>query len=287
MNQFTDYVYATPDGLSLYCRDYPGPDSGAPVVLCLHGLTRNSRDFQYLAPALAPHFRVLVPEQRGRGRSDYATDSSSYALMQYVEDVRGLLQSLAVEAISVVGTSMGGLMTFALNALYPGLIRAAVINDIGPEIAPAGLERIKSLVGVAGPFADWEEATAYLAKTSSEIFPRWTRAEWSDFARQCYIERENQVVIDYDPKIAEGLAGEASGAEAEVLWSLFSALATVPTLLIRGELTDLLSEETVQRMASAHADFSVLNVPDVGHAPMLNEAGVTEAIAQFLLTRTA
>ena len=130
MSEFTDYFFRTQDGLRLYVRDYAGPDD-APVVLCLHGLTRNSRDFQELAPALSEHFRVLVPEQRGRGRSDYDDDVSRYALLQYVDDMRGLLSDLGIEHVAIVGTSMGGLMTFALNALYPGLVTRAVINDIG------------------------------------------------------------------------------------------------------------------------------------------------------------
>ena len=135
---------------------------------------------------------------------------------------------------------MGGLMTFALNALYPGVVTRAVINDIGPEIAEAGLERIKSYVGIAGPFADWNEATRYLKQVNADIFPLWDDDQWAGFARQCYIERDDQVVIDYDPLIAEPLASESSPG------------------------------------------MEMLTVPDVGHAPMLNEPGVAKAISVFL-----
>ena len=242
MSAFKDHFFQTQDGLRLYARDYPGPDDNAPVVLCLHGLTRNSRDFQELTPALADHFRVLVPEQRGRGRSDYDDDLSRYALLQYVEDMRGLLRDLGIKQVAVVGTSMGGLITFALNALYPGLVTRAVINDIGPEIAEVGLNRIKSYVGMVGPFADWDEARLYLKSASAEIFPDWQDAQWADFARQCYGERDGQVIGDYDPRIAEPLAAENNDTEADALWSLFSAMSAVPSLLIRGELTDLLTE---------------------------------------------
>jgi pimeloyl-ACP methyl ester carboxylesterase len=251
-------------------------------VLCLHGLTRNSRDFQDLAPALADHYRVLVPEQRGRGRSDYDDDVSRYALLQYVEDMRSLLSDLGIGRVAIVGTSMGGLMTFALNALYPGLITRAVINDIGPEIAEVGLNRIKSYVGVVGPFANWDEATTYLKSASVDIFPDWQDSQWADFARQCYVERGGQVVIDYDPRIAEPLTAESNDTEAETLWSLFAAMSAVPSLLIRGELTDLLTESCVAKMREVHPDMAVLPVPRVGHAPMLNESGVTEAIREFL-----
>ena len=283
MKSFKDYFFQTTDGLRLFARDYPGPDANAPVLLCLHGLTRNSKDFASLAEALASDFRVVVPEQRGRGLSDYAEDVSRYSLLQYVEDTQGLIVELGLQRLSVVGTSMGGLMTFALNALSPGLIERAVINDIGPEIAQAGLDRIKSYVGVAGPFEDWEEATAYLSSITAEIFPDWTNAQWSDFAHRCYIEREGQIVIDYDPRIATPLATQSSDTEAETLWSLFEAMASVPSLLVRGELTDLLSPECVARMQKMHPSMEVLSVPNVGHAPMLNEPGVTEAIRRFLL----
>ena len=283
MRSFKDYFFQTTDGLRLFARDYPGPDANAPVLLCLHGLTRNSKDFASLAEALASDFRVVVPEQRGRGLSDYAEDVSRYSLLQYVEDMQGLIVELGLQRLSVVGTSMGGLMTFALNALSPGLIERAVINDIGPEIAQAGLDRIKSYVGVAGPFEDWEEATAYLSSITAEIFPDWTDAQWSDFARQCYIKREGQIVIDYDPRIATPLATQSTDTEAETLWSLFEAMASVPSLLVRGELTDLLSPECVARMQKVHPSMEVLSVPNVGHAPMLNEPGVTEAIRRFLL----
>ena len=202
--------------------------------------------------------------------------------MQYVADMHGLLNKLSVETVAVVGTSMGGLMTFALNALYPGLISRAVINDIGPEIAEAGLERIKSYVGVAGPFADWDEATRYLKDVSTDIFPQWAENQWADFARQCYREQDGQIVIDYDPRIAELLAGESNDTEAQTLWSLFEEMATVPMLLVRGALTDLLSVSCVDRMQTLHPAMELLTVPDVGHAPMLNERGVAAAINAFL-----
>jgi pimeloyl-ACP methyl ester carboxylesterase len=226
---------------------------------------------------------VVVPEQRGRGHSEYDSDATRYALLQYVEDMRTLLDALQVEKVFVIGTSMGGLMTFALNALYPGSIVRAVINDIGPEIAQAGLERIKSYVGVAGPFNGWDEATQHLSSITAEIFPSWTDAQWSDFARQCYAERDGLVVLDYDHRIAESLAGESGDTEAETLWSLFSAMTSLPTLLVRGELTDLLTRDCVEKMRRIHDGLQVLSVADVGHAPTLNEPGVAETIRRFLI----
>jgi pimeloyl-ACP methyl ester carboxylesterase len=282
MSQFEERFFETDDGLKLYCRDYAAPTPSAATVVCLHGLSRNSRDFQDLAPVLNQHFRVLVPEQRGRGRSDYDPVPSRYNLMQYVHDTYAMLVAFHCERVSVVGTSMGGLMTFALNALYPHLIHRAVINDIGPDIAAAGLERIQSYVGVAGPFDDWDQATSYVRSISQSIFPDWQPAQWAAFARQCYVEQSNQIIADYDPKIGEALSQQDTGAESSALWSLFETLRDVPLLLIRGALTDLLSVACVQAMQQRAARFELLTVPNVGHAPMLTEAEVPEAIMAFL-----
>jgi len=285
MSGFHDYFFKSGDGLTLHARDYPGPSAQAPVVLCLHGLTRNSRDFHDLAIDLAAHFRVLVPEQRGRGLSEYDDDSTRYNIIHYVDDMHCLLQSLEIERVNTIGTSMGGLMIFALNALFPDLIERSVINDIGPEIASAGLERIKSYVGLAGPFDDWAVATAYIKSQNAEIFPSWEEAQWQHLAKQSYVERDGKIVIDYDPRIMEPLKQEGadSDAESETLWSMFDALGSVPTLLVRGELTDLLTTDCVARMRECHQQLTVLNVPDVGHAPMLNEPGVSSAIQRFLI----
>ena len=221
MRSFKDYFFQTTDGLRLYARDYPGPDANAPVLLCLHGLTRNSKDFASLAEALASDFRVVVPEQRGRGLSDYAEDVSRYSLLQYVEDMQGLIVELGLQRLSVVGTSMGGLMTFALNALSPGLIERAVINDIGPEIAQAGLDRIKSYVGVAGPFEDWAEATAYLMSITASSSPIGLTRSGRICASVLHRAR-GQIVIDYDPQIATPLATQSTDTEAETLWFCLS-----------------------------------------------------------------
>ena len=280
--RFAERFFKTDDGLTLYCRDYPAPTPSAPTVVCLHGLSRNSRDFQDLAPVLNERFRVVVPEQRGRGRSDYDTVTSRYNLMQYVHDTHAMLAEFDCDKISVIGTSMGGLMAFALNALYPHVIQRLVINDIGPDINAAGLERIQSYVGVAGPFADWEEATAYVMSVSQSIFPDWQSAQWATFARQCYVERGDRIVADYDPRIGEALASQEAGADSAVLWSLFDTLVDVPSLLIRGALTDLLSEFCARAMQSRAPRLELLTVPNVGHAPMLTEADVPEAILAFL-----
>ena len=205
---FKDYFFQTTDGLRLFARDYPDPGTlTISVLLCLHGLTRNSKDFASVVDA--SDFRVVVPEQRGRGLSDYSEDVSELLAEavcggQWGASLRTGLQRLSVWVLRGRADDL-----CAECAPIPGLIERAVINDIGPEIAQAGLDRIKSM-GAAGLFEDWEEATAYLSSITAEIFPDWTDAQWSDFARQCYIKREGQIVIDYDPRIATPLATQSS-----------------------------------------------------------------------------
>ena len=199
--------------------------------------------------------------------------------MQYVADMHGLLNKLSVDRVAIVGTSMGGLITFALNAFYPGLISRAVINDIGPDIAEAGLSvsslmwawRARLRTGMKQP-----DTLKMSARITSSV-----QNQWADFARQCYREHDGQIVVDYDPRIAEPRR-PGNDTEAQTLWSLFEAMAAVPTLLVRGALTDLLSISCVERMQALHPAMELLTVPDVGHAPMLNETGVAAAIHAFL-----
>ena len=142
---------------------------------------------------------------------------SRYAVLQHVKDMRNMLSSLEIERVAIGATSMGGLMTLAYNALYLGLVTRAVINDIEPEVAETGLNRIQSYVGMVGRFADGGEAKAYLKSASIEIFREWRDSQWEDFARQCYVERHGQVTVDYDPRIAKPLDAESNDTEADTL----------------------------------------------------------------------
>ena len=164
----------------------------------------------------------------------------------------------------------------------PHLIHRAVINDIGPDIAAAGLERIQSYVGVAGPFDDWDEATAYVSQSVSRSSRIGSLRSGQPLRGSAMSSRSNQIIADYDPKISEALSQQDTGAESSALWSLFETLRDVPLLLIRGALTDLLSEACVQAMQDRATRLELLTVPNVGHAPMLTEEAVPEAIMAFL-----
>ncbi len=278
---YTDKYWTSPDGLKLYYRDYPGP-SDKPTVLCLHGLTRNSRDFTELADALAGDWRVIVPEMRGRGNSEYAKDTATYSPLVYIKDVEALLVELGVEWFVAIGTSMGGLMTMLMAAQDSARIVAAVLNDIGPEIDPEGLERIASYVGQGRSFDTWMHAANSLRETHGDSFPDYTIDTWLAMAKRTMVLGQNgRIALDYDMGIADPFK-TANDAPQPDLWPAFKSLSGTPTLVVRGALSDLLSDETMARMSKEHGDLRTVTVPQVGHAPSLNEPEALAAIKSLL-----
>ena len=282
-NIYEDRSWTSHDGLTLYYRDYAGPEGcDGPPVLCLHGLTRNSRDFAGLAEHLAASRRVIVPEMRGRGNSDYAPDSSTYNPAQYVGDVEKLLSELGIETFISVGTSMGGLMTMLMAAAKPGRIAAVVMNDIGPEINPAGIERIAGYVGQGKSYPTWMHAARSLSEVHSSAFPDFTLEEWLEIAKRTFVVNQSgRISLDYDMAIADPFK-EPGNAAPPNLWLAFEALRDVPMLLVRGELSDLLTAETVKQMGVRNPVMTSVTVPRVGHAPTLDEPQAREAIDALL-----
>lgn len=280
---YEDRNWTSADGLSLYYRDYPGPDGyDGPPVLCMHGLTRNSRDFADLAVHLAETRRVIVPEMRGRGQSDYAPDSATYNPLQYVADVEKLLEEQGIDKFIAVGTSMGGLMTMLLAAAKPGRIVAVVMNDIGPEINPAGIDRITGYVGQGRSYPTWVHAARSLGDVHSVAFPDYDLDMWLEMAKRTMIVTQNgRISYDYDMAIAEPFK-QPGGAAPANLWAAYEALRDVPMVLVRGELSDLLTPETVEQMAVRNPAMTSVTVPRVGHAPTLDEPEARAAIDALL-----
>jgi pimeloyl-ACP methyl ester carboxylesterase len=272
------------DGLNMFLRDYPatGAARGLPV-LCLHGLTRNSADFDSLAPRIAAlGRRVLVPDIRGRGWSDRDPQPARYRADLYVEDVLGMLDGLGVARAVFIGTSMGGGITM-LAAQQPGMrVAAAVLNDIGPEINPVGLARIAGYVGKSGPVASWDEMVALVKSSQGIAFPDADDEFWRVVARRVAQQLpDGRVAFAYDPAIALAFA-RPQAVPPPPLAPAFAALAKFPVLVIRGELSDVLSEEGVAAMREMKPDLEVANVPRLGHAPTLEEPEAWNAIAAFL-----
>jgi len=283
---FVERRWTSPDGLSLFARDYaPGPGVARPPVIAIHGLTRNSADFEAIAPLLAQSGRrVLAVDVRGRGLSDRAPDPMTYMPDVYARDVLALMEQAGIDRAVFVGTSMGGLITMALTAIRPKAVVAAILNDIGPEVAPEGLARIAAYSGQPVEIGSWSDAAAYAKRINLVAFPHYTDADWDAFARRIFRQQpDGEIALDYDPDIAVPI--RAAGAKALVpnLWPMFRRLAKKrPTLLVRGANSDLLSADIAARMKKAAPTMSYVEVPGIGHAPMLDEAEAKAAIFEFL-----
>ena len=285
---FSHHHWQSADGLSLHFRDYPGGDGassdGRPPVICLHGLTRNARDFEALAPHIAAQgWRVLVPEMRGRGRSAYAPDPSTYVVPTYVADLLALLGQEGIERFVSIGTSMGGLITMGLAAISPERIAAVVLNDVGPVVEPAGLERIKAYVGQGRSFPTWMHAARALAELHGETYPGYALEDWLAMAKRTMVLVSNgRIAFDYDMKIAEPIFASDQAAVPPDLWPMLRALAGRPALLVRGAHSPILSAATLDDMAAALPGARSVTVPATGHAPTLDEPEVRVAIDAML-----
>ena len=284
-DNYEEKRWTSADGLSLFYRYYPGgegADERLPVV-CLHGLTRNSRDFEALAQHIADQGRrVLVPEMRGRGLSDYSPNSSTYTPPQYVEDLERLFAQEGIDRFISVGTSMGGLITMLFAASNPGQVQGVLMNDIGPEVNPEGLERIGGYVGQGRSYPTWMHAAKSLQSVHGEAFPDWDLDQWLAMAKRTLVVSQNgRISYDYDMGIADPFA-EPGNAAPTNLWAAFEAVADVPMVLVRGELSDLLTLETVERMGERNQAMTQVTVPRVGHAPTLDEPEARAAIDAWL-----
>lgn len=287
MGAIEERRHVTSDGLTIWATDYApdGAPSGAPV-LCMHGLTRNAKDFSDVAPWLAGlGRRVIAIDVRGRGRSDWDPEPARYQPATYAMDTLGLLDALGVSRCVAIGTSMGGLMAVLMNLMRPGVFAGVALNDIGPELDPAGLARIRGYVGKAGDITDWADAAARVRSVNAVAFPDADDAFWDDFARKTARELPDGTIrLDYDPAIAVPVQSDAGAAPPD-LWGLFDALAALPVLVLRGALSDLLAPATVAAMRARHPDLAAVEVPRVGHAPTLSEPAARAALQEFL-TRT-
>lgn len=277
---FLGREWQSEDGRTLHYRDYSGGEPGRPPLLCLHGLTRNSRDFEMLADRFAGEWRLIVPDMRGRGRSEYAP--GTYALHRYVRDVTHLLMAIEAGPVAIVGTSMGGLIALQMAARDVWPIAGVLLNDIGPEIEPAGLARILEYVGQGGSFETWMHAARALQELQAGAYPDFVTADWLRVAKRTMTLGSNgRIVFDYDMKIAEPFAN-ADNAVPPDLWPCWRALAGRPLLILRGEQSDILTPDTAARMLREAPGAELVTVARVGHAPTLDEPEAVAAIERLL-----
>lgn len=283
MAPIDDFHFMSDDGLRLYCAIYRVAGDPLTTVLCIPGLTRNSRDFAALATHLqALGYPVLAPDLRGRGRSDYDPEWRHYHPGTYIGDLWKLLATLQVPRVAIIGTSLGALLAMLMAAQHPERIAGIVLNDAGPEIDGAGLARIARYVGAQPAAESWEQAAAQAEAIYGDALPGLDKARWLAYTRQSYKEdAAGRPVPDMDPHIGTALRAD-SGASAPDLWPLYAQLKTMPTLALRGASSDILSAATFARMAREKPDLKQVTVADRGHAPLLDEPECVAAIEQFL-----
>ncbi|MBM3570781.1 MAG: alpha/beta hydrolase [Alphaproteobacteria bacterium] len=277
---YRERFFTAQDGLRLYFRDYDRAGRHRPVLLCLPGLARNSKDFAALAARLSARYRVIAPDYRGRGRSAYDANWRHYHPRVYLDDLRHLLTLAGIHRVVVIGTSLGGILAMALGVVMPGAIAGAVLNDVGPDLGGDGIKRILAYLATDRPQPDLDNAARYLKKLLPQLSLK-TDEEWRGFAAATYRWAEaGQWHFDWDPAIVRPLL-EDDGPRPD-LWPLFRSLRRVPVLAIRGAVSDILSAATFARMAAEHPRLTPRVVADVGHAPTLDEPEIREAIDEFI-----
>ena len=286
MSRAAEYVdrtvqCASPVGLHRMAYREWGAADNPRVLICVHGLTRNGQDFDPLASALASEFRVICPDIVGRGRSEWLPSASLYGIPQYVADMVTLIARLDVECVSWLGTSLGGLVGMALASLDGSPVSRLLLNDLGPRIEAVALRRIADYLGRAPRFASEEDAERYIRQVGAP-YGSLSGAQWRHLTR-VVLRRvaDGGFELNFDPAIAESFRLAIAGGDID-LWPVYERIRC-PTLLVRGELSDLLSRETAQAMAERGPRPRVIEVPRVGHAPMfLDEAQIAIARDFFL-----
>ena len=286
MNQgalaFREVTLAAPDGVALYYRDYGSAASERLPLVCLTGLTRNSKDFHPIASELAPKRRVLALDYRGRGRSGYDPNWHNYAPPTYVQDILLVLQHAGISRAVLLGTSLGGLLTMALAGM-PGLVAAAILNDVGPTVSDEGRKRIAGYVGTDLRFATYDETAAAITQQFGYAYPGIAETHWLQSARDTFTRdpATGELRLDYDLKIGDALREQVSGPVPD-LWPLYAALKPIPTLAIRGALSDVLDQETFDRMLAEKPDLRRLLIPNRGHIPLPHEEPFRSVLHEFL-----
>jgi len=293
---YTENRYTSHDKLSLYYREY---GQGEQTIVCLPGLTRNSKDFQEIATHLASSYRVLCLDLRGRGKSDHDPNWKNYHPGTYVRDTWTLLDELGVESAIILGTSLGGLMAMIMAEQKPERIDAIILNDIGPSIDPVGYARILAYAGRNKPVTSWAEAAQQCRDTYGLAIPNMPMSFWNEYVHRNFSEDKNGLpVTDADPNIGEAMRNSVKITQWLVRlrkWGLLKKIAGVmidpwdsfravsmPCLVIRGGLSDILSEDIIDEMELIKPELKRATIPNRGHVPLLDETESLQAIDSFL-----
>lgn len=277
--RWSDGWYASGDGLRLHWLE-TGPQNALPTLLCIPGLTRTARDFGHLE-RLASKWRIIAVDLRGRGDSAVPRDVATYTGSVYVDDLQALLAAAGVRRFVALGSSIGGLLAIRLAA-ETGAAAGLVLNDIGPNIAPEGLARLRGNAGRQVSWPTWVHAARDLGQRNVELYPGWGLVEWLAFAKRlCRVSASGRIVFDYDPRIAEPFR-IIEGDPAAASWAALASLAALPVLSLRAERSDVLAPATQAAMAAKLPAMTVVEVPGIGHAPTLMEPEAVAALDAFL-----
>lgn len=271
----------SPSGLHRMAYMEWGEPDNPRVLICVHGLTRCGRDFDFLAREMAAHYRVVCPDVVGRGRSHWLRDPSGYAMPQYVADMVTLIARLNVSTVHWLGTSMGGLIGMALASMENTPITRLVVNDVGPVITVESIKRIAEYVGQDPTWATFDEAVAYV-KLISGTFGKLSDEEWRSLTSHTVRQRaDGRWGFVYDPRVAEPFKAAFSDQDID-LWPFYDRIAC-PTLVVRGADSDLLAHSTWQQMGERGPKAKLAEVPGVGHAPMFLSMDQVAIVRDFLL----
>lgn len=282
MSCYEDFWCESHDGLKLYARDY-GNSAPLATIVCIPGLTRNSADFAPLCERLAKHYRVIAVDLRGRGKSDYDPQPNNYFPGVYATDMITLLDALDLKSVILLGTSLGGLVSMLMTAMHPERIDAVMMNDIGPEANPKGIDRIKAYVCAPSTVNTWDDAINRTRDSLAEEYPDFQLADWVDFTHNLYGENAEGVpVLSYDPAIAQALIQSEDNAVPPDLWPIFKQMNSTPLLVLRGERSDILTLASVEKMQKNHPSMLYAEIPQRGHTPSLSERESLHAIDLLL-----
>jgi len=282
---FSDFFYSAPDGLRLHARVY-GEDGGSRLpVVCLPGLTRNARDFHALAVLLSQDRqnprKVVAFDYRGRGQSAYDPDWNNYDLLVEANDILAGLIALGIEHAAFIGTSRGGLIIHVLAAMRPAVLKAVVLNDIGPVLESAGLSHIRGYLENPPRPKSFADAVTIQRAVHGENFPALSDSDWERFIRAIYRDENGVPVLDFDPALVNVLPKRTETPIPD-MWPQFEGLSAIPLLVIRGANSRLLSSATLEEMARRHPLCKTVTVEGQGHAPLLETGDLPAIIAAFL-----